>query len=254
MAALRMIVERAPGDPALETAISRALLERVAAGELPETVRISRPAAAVAFGRRDVVAPGYRDAVEAARARGFDAIERLAGGRAAVFHEGTIFVAHSTRERDPKRGVTPRFDATAELMAAAFGQLGIDARVGEVEGEYCPGDHSVNVRGERKLMGVGQRVVKGGIHVGGVVVVDGAERVNEVLTPVYAALGLGWRPEATGSLTDAAPRAVSWNAAVEAITAEYRARADLVESELDDATLALARRLAPEHRSPAAVV
>ena len=35
-------------------AISRALMTRVAAGELPDTLRISRPAASVAFGKRDV--------------------------------------------------------------------------------------------------------------------------------------------------------------------------------------------------------
>jgi lipoate-protein ligase A len=254
MPSLRMIVAREPGDPALETAISRALLERVAAGELPETVRISRPAAAVAFGRRDVVAPGYREAVEAARALGFEGVERLAGGRAAVFHEDTIFVAHATRERDTRSRVTPRFDAASELMASALGRLEIDARVGEVAGEYCPGDHSVNAGGERKLVGVGQRVIKRGIHVGAVVVVDGAERVNEVLVPVYAALGLDWRPEATGSLAEAAPRAVSWDSAVEAITAEYGVRADAEEAELDPATLALARELAPGHRSPVATV
>ena len=75
---------------------------RVAAGELPETLRLARPGAIVAFGKRDVVSPGYADAVQAARAGGFEAIERLAGGRAAVFHEGTIAFAHAIPDADPR--------------------------------------------------------------------------------------------------------------------------------------------------------
>ena len=223
---------------------------RVAAGELPETLRIARPGPIVAFGKRDVVSAGYGQAVRAAREGGFEAIERLAGGRAAVFHEDTISFAHAIPDTDPRSRVDERFEATAALIAAAFGRLGVDARVGEVAGEYCPGAHSVNAQGERKLMGVGQRLVSGGVHVGGVIVVAGGHRVNEVLVPVYEALGLDWRPEATGSVADEAS-GVTWDDVAEALTAEYDERLGLETAELDGETLRLARRLAPEHLSPA---
>jgi len=68
---LRLLTESFPEDAALDPAVSRALMLRVAAGELPATLRISRPAAIVAFGKRDAVSPGYRDAVRAARSGGF---------------------------------------------------------------------------------------------------------------------------------------------------------------------------------------
>jgi lipoate-protein ligase A len=247
--ALRLVTASFPDAPALDTAVSRALMLRVAAGELPDTLRIARPGRIVAFGKRDVVASGYPAAVAAARTEGFAPIERLAGGRAAVFHEGTISFAHAVADTEGRARVTERFEATAGLVARAFAALGIDARVGEVEGEYCPGEHSVNALGERKLMGVGQRIVKGGVHVGGVVVVAGAELVNRPLVPVYAALGLDWRPDATGSLEAYSP-GVSWDDAVEVIRAEYAALYDLAPAPLDDETLTLARRLAPEHESP----
>lgn len=239
-----------PDDPALDTAISRALMLRVAAGELGETLRIARPGRIVAFGKRDVVGAGYPEAVRAARAGGFEAIERLAGGRAAVFHEQTISFAHAIADHDPRSRVAARFELTSGLMARALRRLGIDARVGEVAGEYCPGADSVNARGARKLMGVGQRLVSGGVHVGGVVVADGAAQVNEVLVPVYTALGLEWRPEATGAVADEAP-GTTWDDVVEAITAEYAALYELRPTELDADTLTLARRLTPEHLSPA---
>lgn len=248
---LRLVTDSFPEDGALDTAVSRALMLRVAAGELPETLRIWRPGAIVAFGKRDAVSAGYPEAVGAARAGGYEAIERLAGGRAAVFHEDTIAFAHAIADPDPRSRVDERFDRTAGLMAAAFRRLGVDARVGEVPGEYCPGAHSVSAGGSRKLMGVGQRLVAGGVHVGGVVVVRGADRVREILLPVYAALALDWRPETTGSLAQEVPSA-TWAGVADAIRAEYAARQELEPAALDEGTLALARTLAPEHLSPPA--
>jgi hypothetical protein len=82
-----------------------------------------------------------------------------------------------------------------------------------------------------------------------VVVVDGAERVRDVLVGVYGALGLDWRPETTGSVVAEAP-GTSWDDVVEALLAEYGKRYELEPAELDPVTLELADRLAPEHLSP----
>ena len=112
-------------------------------------------------------------------------------------------------------------------MAAALRRLGVDARIGEVPGEYCPGDHSVSARGERKLMGVGQRVIRGAAHVGGVLVVDASARVRAVLESVYAAMDFAWRPETTGSIADEIGP-TSLEAVAAAIEAELRARYDVV--------------------------
>ncbi|HEX2096262.1 MAG TPA: hypothetical protein VHF50_02720 [Solirubrobacterales bacterium] len=234
-------------DPVWDSAVSRALMLRVAGGELPETLRVSRPGAAVVFGKRDVVSEGYAAAVEAARAAGFDAVERLGGGRAAVFHEGTLHFGHAVRSGEPGL-IVRRFEETAELVVRALRPLGVDARVGEVAGEYCRGEHSVNARGTKKLVGLGQRVVKGGSYVGGVLVVTGADRVREALAPVYEALGLDWLPETTGAVVDERPE-VTWEDVRVAIEAEYAASYELEPAELDDETLALAERLVPEHRS-----
>jgi lipoate-protein ligase A len=247
---LRLVVDSEVVDPALDSAVSRALMRRVASGDIPETLRISRPGPAVAFGRRDVVGEGYAAAVSAARAAGFEAVERLAGGRAAVFHEQTLHFGQAIRDADPRAGVTARFEQTAALIAGAFARLGVDARVGEIAGEYCPGEHSVNARGATKLMGLGQRVIKDGAYMGGVVVVAGAERIRDVLVPVYDALGLEWLPETTGSLADERP-GLTWADARTAIETGYAELYDLDPTELDAETLELARRLAPEHRSPA---
>jgi octanoyl-[GcvH]:protein N-octanoyltransferase len=249
---LRVLHDCFPDDPALDAAVSRAVMHRVAAGALPETLRLARPAAVVAFAKRDALAPGYGGALAAARAGGFGAILRLAGGRAAVFHEGTLELAHAVPDPDPKPGIHDRFEATATLIARALRTLGADARVGEVPGEYCPGRWSVNAAGARKLAGIGQRVVGRGSHTGAVIVVDGAERIREVLDPVYAALGLSWEPRAVGAVAEeVAADDGLWNAVRDTLLAEYAQRYELVEGELDPETLALAARLADEHRPPA---
>jgi lipoate-protein ligase A len=138
-------------------------------------------------------------------------------------------------------------------MAEAFRSLGVDARVGEVPGEYCPGAHSVNARGAVKVMGVGQRVVRRAAHVGGVIVVGGADRVRDVLVPVYEALELRWDPGTAGSLRDEVP-GVTWEDAGRAVEDAFSARFQLVGSDIDDETVALARTLEPQHevRAPLA--
>jgi octanoyl-[GcvH]:protein N-octanoyltransferase len=234
-------------DPALDAGVSRALMLRVASGELPETLRIAHPGTTVAFAKRDVVTDGYEEAVRAARAHGFDATLRLAGGRAAVFHEGAMEIGHAVPDDEPRTGIHDRFERTAGRLARALRRLGVDARVGEVPGEYCPGRYSVNARGAAKLAGIGQRIVHGGSHTGVVLVVSGERRINDVLRPVYEALEVPWEPQVTGSVMAELP-GTGWDAVRDALLAEYERDYELVEAELDDDTLALARSLAPEHR------
>jgi octanoyl-[GcvH]:protein N-octanoyltransferase len=245
---LGLVTQSFPDRPGLEIAVSRAQLLRAAGGAGEETIRLSRPAPIVAFGRQDVSDPGYARAVAAARAAGFEAAERLAGGRAAVFHERTIAFARTVPDRNPAARTFARFEEMADLLVAALRRLGVDARVGEVAGEYCPGAYSINAGGARKLVGMGQRLVAGAAHVGGVLVVGESERVRDVLVPVYDALGLEWEPSVVGSVEDEVGP-VGFERVEQAIMNELGARYELVETSLDDATLALARRLEPAHLS-----
>jgi hypothetical protein len=121
--------------------------------------------------------------------------------------------------------------------------LGVDAHTGEVPGEYCPGDYSINARGATKVAGLGQRIIKGASHIGGVIVVGDSARVRDVLIPVYAALGLEWDPATTGSVVDEVG-AIRFEDVAGAIRAELP---PLDEAALDDDTLALAETLTPEH-------
>ena len=246
---IRLTRETFHEPAALDTAVSRALLRQVAQGDEPETLRLYTPADVVAFGPQDTRAAGYGKATTAARAAGFEAIERLAGGRAAVFHSGTIAFSWTMPDTVPREDVMARFDEAAYIMMRALRRLGIDARVGEVPGEYCPGQHSVNARGKRKLMGVGQRLIRGAAHVGGVVVVEGGDRIRDVLLPVYDALNVDWQPQTVGSIEDELGVA-DYDAATQAILDEFAARYTLYDGILSSETLRLAQQLEPEHLAP----
>ena len=162
-----------PDRPAFGTAVSEAILMRVAAGELGATFRLHRPAREVAFAKQDRAADGFAEAVSAARAAGFDAVVRLAGGRAALFHEGTL--ASPGRARPSGRLPRPR-PVRADRRDRRGGAAAARGRRADRRGagRVLPGAWSVNARGAVKLAGIGQRIVAGGAHVGGVLVVTDA--------------------------------------------------------------------------------
>ena len=245
---LRLITIGFPDRPAFGTAVSDAILQRVAAGELGATARLHRPGRELAFSKQDRSASGFAAAVRAAREGGFEPVVRLAGGRAAIFHEGTLALAWSTPDHRPVDRTRERFQVAAEVIAGALRRLGVDARIGEVPGEYCPGAFSVNARGEVKLAGIGQRMIAGGAHVGAVIVGEGSELIRATLVPVYSALGLEWDPATAGSVADEVS-GVSLDAVEAALIAELGERFELEPAELDPATLALAAELEAAHRA-----
>ena len=157
---MRLLRTGEAGSAALELAISHALLTRVANGELPSTLRVYRPRATVAFGKLDRLSAGYEAAVAAARDHGYEPVLRLPGGHAAAYNADSIGIDVVWALDDPATGTHDRFASEGERLAGALQRLGVDARVGEVPGEYCPGAYSVNARGRVKLIGTAQRLVR----------------------------------------------------------------------------------------------
>jgi lipoate-protein ligase A len=244
---LQLLRDACPRGAAFGTAVSAAILQRVAAGELPETARLGRPGRIVTFGRRDVVSPGYGAALEAARAAGYEVTERIAGGRAAAYNGSALNLSRAHCDPNPAGGTRARFEQMADLVRDALLRLGVDARVGEVGGEYCPGAFSVNARGKVKLAGIGQRLIKGGAHVGCVIVAEDTEGLRRALVPVYEALEIEWDPGTAGSVEDEAP-GVGCAEVTDAVLAELAQHFQLSEASLDPGTLELAARLEQRHR------
>lgn len=230
------------GPPWLDTAVGRALLERTASGSAPETLRLFRPERIVAFGPADRLLPGYEEARQAARDAGFAPVNRIAGGHAAVFHEGTIAFSWTVPDPRARTTIHARFETISSLIAEALRGLGVDARVGALPGEYCPGEYSVNAGGRTKLMGVGQRVLPTAAYAGGVIVVEGADLVRDALVPVYRALGLDWDPATSGSVQEEVS-GITWDDVAAALIETVAAHREVRHATLDPAIVEEARAL-----------
>ncbi|GAA4262756.1 lipoate--protein ligase family protein [Dactylosporangium darangshiense] len=202
-----------PGGPEHDVVLGQRLL-REGFGAAREVLRVYSPAPTAAFSRRDTLRPGYAGAVEAVRASGFVPVVRPQGGSLAVYHPGSVVVDHVHRTPDAADGTAERFRRFAALHAAVLSGFGIDARIGAVPGEYCPGDYSVNLAGTRKIVGSAQRVTRDGWLFSSVVQVTGAALLREPLVAAYAALGYDFDPATAGAAEDGAP-----GLTVEAVTA-----------------------------------
>jgi octanoyl-[GcvH]:protein N-octanoyltransferase len=246
---VRLLRDSFPDRPALDIALSHALLGRVARGELAPTVRLYRPGPTLAFGRLDTLRPAFAEAGAAARDAGFEPIVRLAGGHAAAYHEQALIYEEITAQDDATASLHDRFRDGAGLLAEAIAAFGVDARVGEIAGEYCPGAYTISAAGRIKLVGTAQRVVRGGALLSAFVLVSGGERLQAVLFDVYRALELAWDPATAGAIDDAAP-GVSLEAVAEAILATRAEDRELEPAGVDERTLALARELEPRHAWP----
>jgi octanoyl-[GcvH]:protein N-octanoyltransferase len=116
-----------------------------------------------------------------------------------------VVVDHVTRSTGPGPGAADTFERHAEHHARVLRSLGPDAHVGEVEGEYCPGEFSINVGGRVKVVGSAQRITTTGALFSTVVQVVMSERVREVIVEVSGALGYALRESSIGGLADAEP-------------------------------------------------
>lgn len=207
------------------------LLAKAKSGGIGPTLRLYRPAPTVAFGQRDTRLAGFAAAAQACRDNGFEPLVRRAGGRAAAYHQGTLVVDHIEPDPDAIAGSKRRFGYFGELFADALRKVGVQAAVGEIPGEYCPGEYSVHgtdaATGARvKLVGTAQRVVAGGWLFSSVIVVENSGPIRQVLVDSYAALGLQWDPATAGAVDDLVP-GVDVHAIEEALLETYAGHATL---------------------------
>lgn len=241
---MQLLRDGFPDDPLRDMALSHALLLEVARGERPPLVRAYRPGATVAFSKLDARAPGFARAAAAASARGFAPLVRLGGGHAAAYGPGSLVYEEVVAHEAVFEGTQERYAAATGLIRRALARVGVAADVGELDGEYCAGSHSLNVGGRVKIAGLSQRVVRGAALVTAMLLLEDEPPVRPVLTDVYAALSIPWRPETAGAIADIVP-APSHEQLVAALVAEHGG--GLEPAQVGEATLAAADALAPRH-------
>ena len=181
--------------------VRRALQEM---GDGPGLLRIYRPRPTAAFSPRDTTLERYGDAASAMQRLGFTPVERMAGGQLAVYDANALIIDLVAVHDEPRAEVTERFRGFAEAIASALAGLSIDARIGELPGEYCPGSYSVNGAGRFKLAGLAQRIRKRAYHMGAVIAVAPSKPAKAAVEEAYRMLGLPFDPATFGSVADLA--------------------------------------------------
>lgn len=240
------VLQHGPGDALTDLAMARALLNAVRDGSRGPTLRIYRPSPTVAFGARDRFLEGFRPAIEASRSHGFTPALRTLGGRVAAYHPGSIVIDHIEPTQEFLTRTQDRFVRFGQMYAAALRDIGIDARMGEIPGEYCPGEHSVNVGGEIKAIGTAQRVVGGAWLFSSSIIVTDPDPIRAVLTDVQAALGLDWEPRTGGAIAELHPD-VTVDAVEEALLTAYSREYELVPAALTPTDAEAARGFVDAH-------
>lgn len=241
---LHVVRDGLTGDGPLDTATSRAVLRAVAAESMGDTFEVGLSHRVVAFGKHDTSSPGFAAAVDASIDHGFEPTVRIAGGRAAVFHPATVRFGYTHRAEEPASTMHERFQWLSSAVVETLGRFSLHAEIGELPGEYCPGDYSVHLGG-RKVMGVGQRLTRGAAHIGGVVVLDDARSVNDVLVPIYDLLGIDMDPSVTGAVSDAFP--IDATLFMDAFTDVIAAGRPIVPTPIPDSVREAARGFRAEH-------
>lgn len=174
--------------------------------QTPGLIRIFHATPTAAFSQRDTNNPGYDAAAAAVSAHGFVPMTRATGGNLALYDEGTLLVDFMSLHPDPRRDPLTRFTLVSGFIAEFLCGIGIDAHVGEVDAEFCPGQFSVNAAHKRKLVGIAQRISGNAFYVGLAITVQRATNAEAALATSYNALGLPFDPQTMGAICDEVPQ------------------------------------------------
>jgi octanoyl-[GcvH]:protein N-octanoyltransferase len=194
--------DSSPREPERDMALTGTILQSVAAGSSPPTLRVFRPGPTVAFGRRDTFRDGFEIATTAARLSGFSPVVRHAGGQAVAYDDNSIVVEWIRPEDHLVGRIEDQFEELTTVIRDSLEHLGVSVDLGELPNEYCPGRFSLHLPAGPKVVGVAQRVVRGASLTSAVVAVGSGDLLRAVTARVYRELALPLDLSTIGAVAD----------------------------------------------------
>ncbi len=192
--------------PLSDLQASKRLLHVVASRpELGSVMRVYQPGPTLAFSRKEETMPGFAEAVSEALAFGFEPVIRPAGGRMVALDQQWLVVDIVSPEPDHAKPHRDVYTAYGDLFIEALASLGVQAGMGPVPGEYCPGDYSINARGAVKIVGTAQRVTRDARLFSASIPFEITPSVREMFIRINRILDLEWNPDTLGSISSEAP-------------------------------------------------
>lgn len=229
----RLVVDSDGLDDVIAQLALPALMLRSTASPTAELVHVYVPAGpTVAFSARDARSPQFDLAVRVAREEGFTPVVRSPGGRMVAYDRGAVVIDHLVPTTIHHSKIVRTFEANAHAHARVLSTLRVaDVRVGEVAGEYCPGEFSLNIAGAVKVVGSAQRITGRGSLFSTVVQVDVSGAVAAAISRVSAVLGYKLESTTVGGLNDFEPD-LQVDDVLQAFAADYRLHLSLEHGDL----------------------
>jgi octanoyl-[GcvH]:protein N-octanoyltransferase len=168
-------------------------------------IRLRRPWPTAAFSPQDTTHPDYERIRRQADARGFEPVERGTGGRLTIFDENALAVTLVFPHAEPHSHTINRYEFLSGAIARALTALGIDARIGELPREFCPGRFSINAEGRTKIVGIAQRMNRKCVQMGAIISVSRSDKACAAIGEAYDAMGLDFDRATYGAINELRP-------------------------------------------------
>ncbi|EXJ24024.1 Lipoate-protein ligase A [Alkalibacterium sp. AK22] len=143
----------------------------------------------VVLGMMDTKLPYFKEALPFLEQQGYAYMVRNSGGLAVVGDEGVLNFSVFFPEEEDRLPIDDAYTRMHAIVQAAFLDYTPPILAYEVENSYCPGDFDLSIAG-RKIAGISQRRIKGGIAVMIYLSVNGNQRSRAELVRDFYAAGL----------------------------------------------------------------
>ena len=163
-------------------------------------VRVFRPQKTAAFSTTDSLHKNFATAKSIASRLGYEPILRPAGGHLAIYDHRSLILDITAPHDNPGKDIINRYELFSEKIATYIGLLGVDARIGQVDGEFCPGRFSINSSRQKKLVGIAQRITKYGYYLSALILLEPSPEAIDALSATYKLIDLDFDPSSHGDL------------------------------------------------------
>lgn len=142
------------------------------------------------LGMIDTKLPYLEDALQVFDRSGYQYIVRNSGGLAVVSDPGILNFSVIYPESDTYRlKINDAYERMHEIVSRALSPYHVTVTAEEVPDSYCPGDYDLSING-RKIAGISQRRIKGGIAIMIYISMDGVQDERSNLVKTFYQKGL----------------------------------------------------------------
>lgn len=142
------------------------------------------------IGMIDTKLPFLKDALSVFDDANYHYIVRNSGGLAVVSDPGVLnFSIIFPEEETGRLKINDAYERMHDIISASLVPYGVNIEAKEVPESYCPGDYDLSING-RKIAGISQRRIKGGLAIMIYISMDGDQDKRSLIVKDFYSKGL----------------------------------------------------------------